>query len=463
MIYPVDAPKTVIGVSFTGVPDSWHFATPLNSQTGGFCAATYDQLVDSPIEVGNFRLFQFEADGAKYSIAVHADPDDYDSETIKNNLRRIVTAEVDWMQDRPFDRYLFIYHFPRGLGRGGMEHAYGTAIETSASRLNQDPIALASVSAHEFFHLWNVKRIRPQTLEPVDYTRENYTRALWFSEGLSNTVADIALVRGGLINETTFLARLASQIRQLEVRPAHNTQSAEESSLDAWLEKYPYYRSSERSVSYYDKGQIIGVLLDLEIRRVSNGTKSLRDLFQYMNQKYAKQGVFFNDSEGIKEAAEAVTGVNFTEFFRRYVSGVNEIPYNEFFQTVGLNLARTPIITADAGFTASTNFGPTPVVVSVTPGSEAERAGLRAGDSINYLNGQAPEANIDEQISSMQPGSTIKLKVSNRNRAREVKIKLGSQEDVDFVFSELPDASPAQKSRRAAWIRGDSEPATQGR
>jgi predicted metalloprotease with PDZ domain len=457
LVYPVGVNKQLVEVRLAQLPSAWHIATPLNLQGNGFCAASYDQLVDSPIEAGGFRLLEFESDGAKYSVAIEADPSDYDADRIKTTLRKIVAAEVDWMQDRPFDRYLFIYHFPRGAGRGGMEHAYSTAIETSATRLNQDPIAFASVSAHEFFHLWNVKRIRPQSLEPIDYTKENYTRALWFSEGLSNTVADYTLVRAGIIDGDAFLERLANQIRTLEIRPAHKTQSAEQSSLEAWLEKYPYYRAGDRSISYYDKGQIIGVLLDLEMRRVSNGRKSLRDLFHYMNEHFAKQGKFFDDSNGVKQSAEAVTGAKFDDFFRLYVSGVDEIPYDQFFQTVGLKLERRAVTIADAGFTASTNFGPTPVVISVVPGGEAERAGLQPGDSILYVEGREPESNLAEQLAAMTPGTTIKLKVSSRNRTREVKIKLASKEDVDFVFSELPDATPQQRTRRAAWMRGDSE------
>ena len=458
LIYPLNVPKQLVSLKVSNVPMGWHVATPLNSQSSyDFCAASYDQLVDSPMEIGNFRHFVFEQDGAHYNVMVHADADDYDADFLKSSLGKIAAAEVDWMQDRPFDRYMFIYHFPRGPGRGGMEHAYGTAIEMSATRLNQDPVGFESVSAHEFFHLWNVKRIRPQTLEPIDYTKENYTRALWFSEGVTSTVAEYMLVRSGLADERVFLHRLADQIRELQVRPAHKNQSVEESSLDAWLEKYSYYRSDDRSISYYDKGQIVGVMLDLEMRRVSNGKKSLRDLFQSMNQQYAKQGKYFDDSEGIRAAAEAVTGAKLGDFFHRYVSGTDEIPYNEFFETVGLKLESKPVTSADAGFTASTNFGPSPVVMSITPGSEAEKAQLHAGDLIVAVNGEEPEANFAAQIAEMTAGSTVKLKVSSRNRTREVKLKLMSKQDVEYSFAELPNATAAQRARRAAWERGDSE------
>ena len=210
-------------------------------------------------------------------------------------------------------------------------------------------------------------------------------------------------------------------------------------------------------MSYYDKGQIIGVLLDLEMRRVTSGQKSLRDLFQYMNAQYAKQAKFFDDENGIREAAEAVTGIMLDGFFHRYVAGTDAIPYNDFFQTVGLKLERSQSTAADPGFTAATNFGPTPTVIAITPGGEAERANLRAGDSILSVNGAEPSGNVVEQIAMMEPGTTLKLKVSSHNHTREVKYKLQPKQDVDFAFSELPGATAVQKARRAAWIRGDSE------
>ena len=464
LIYPVGHTHGQAFVNLVGIPQNWKIATPLRSAesaapgVSGYCADSYDHLIDSPIEIGTFRELTFTAGGAQYRVVLDTE-ENYKPETIVDLLKKIVSAETDWMQDRPYQQYTFFYHLPHGVGHGGMEHAYSTAIETSGARLADDPIPFASVSAHEFFHLWNVKRIRPQSLEPIDYTKENYTRALWFSEGVDSAVADYMLVRAGLIDEKAFLGRLAGQIRFLQVRPAHKTQSAEESSLDAWLEKYPYYRSADRSVNYYNKGQIIGVLLDLEIRERTHGQKSLRDLFQWMNQHYAKQGKYFDDSQGVRAAAEAVTGANFEDFFRRYVSGTDEIPYNDFFQTVGLQVNQKQNRTAYAGFAASSNFGPNPVVANVDQGGEADKAGLRPGDVIRAVNGEEPDSDFDAQIASMDPGSTLKLKVTTRDRVHEVKIRLVAREETQFEFSELPGASVEQIARRAAWVRGDSEAA----
>ncbi len=177
------------------------------------------------------------------------------------------------MQDRPYDEYTFLYHFPHGPAGGGMEHAYGTAIDVNADRLRSDLLPLAEVTAHEFFHLWNVKRIRPQSLEPINYQAEMDTRALWFSEGVTSTVGDLMLVRSGLFDERQYLAQVAGEITELQRRPAHTWQSVEDSSLDAWFEGIASYRSPERSISYYNKGEIVGILLDLRIRQLTNGSQ----------------------------------------------------------------------------------------------------------------------------------------------------------------------------------------------
>jgi predicted metalloprotease with PDZ domain len=204
LMYPVDARNGAMVVRFNRVPEGWHIATPLTSlPEDRFTAESYDRLVDSPVEIGDFKESDFDEGGGHYRVIVDAESGDYDMEKITAMLRRIVTGATSWMNDRPFDSYMFLYHFPRGPAGGGMEHSYSTAIAVNAEVLARAPDVLASVTAHEFFHLWNVKRIRPQTLEPVDYTRENYTRALWFSEGCTSTAADFIQLRVDCLTSTT--------------------------------------------------------------------------------------------------------------------------------------------------------------------------------------------------------------------------------------------------------------------
>jgi predicted metalloprotease with PDZ domain len=459
LMYPVDARNAPMVVRFNQVPEGWHIATPLPSAPEGrYNAESYDRLVDSPVEIGDFRESDFDEGGAHYRVVVDADPVDYDMEQISAMLRKIVAAATIWMDDRPFDSYMFLYHFPRGPAGGGMEHAYSTAIAVNANVVTRAPEVLASVTAHEFFHLWNVKRIRPQTLEPVDYTRENYTRALWFSEGCTSTAADIIQLRSGLLDERHFEQELASGIGEFERRPARLTQSAEESSLDAWLEGDAYYRRPERSISYYNKGELLGILLDLVVREASHGQASLREVFQWMNQNYAKKGRFFSDSDGVREAAEAVSHTDLRWFFAKYVAGTEEIPWNDFFRGVGLRLVEGKSSTADAGFTASRNFDGPMAVSAVTAGSEAERAGLQTGDTILAINGKPAGQESSEEMAQFTGGETITLKVrSRRGGDRELTWKVGSREEVSYELENVENVTAEQRARRTAWLMGEAQ------
>ena len=459
LMYPVDARNGPMVVRFSQVPAGWHVATPLASMPdGGFSSENYDRLVDSPVEIGMFRESDFDEGGGHYRVIADAESGDYDMERITSMLHKIVAAATSWMDDRPFENYMFLYHFPRGPGGGGMEHAYSTAIALNADVLAKAPEALASVTAHEFFHLWNVKRIRPQTLEPVDYTRENYTRALWFSEGCTSTAADFIQLRGGLLDEPHFEQELASGIGELERRPAHLTQSAEESSLDAWLEGDAYYRRPERSISYYNKGELLGITLDLAVREASHGQASLREVFQWMNQNYAKKGLFFPDSDGVREAAEAVSHADLGWFFAKYVSGTAEIPWNDFFRSVGLRLMEGTNNVADAGFVASRNFDGPMTVAAVVPGSDAERSGLQVGEAILEIGGKMAAQEFSEEMAQLTPGDTIALKVrARRGGERDLKWKVGSREEKSYELKDIEKVTAEQRARRAAWLKGEAE------
>lgn len=319
-------------VSFSDLPAGWEIAVVLapGGQGATFRAAGYDELVDAPVEIGSFEQFRFAVAGARIRVVVHGTG--WRRETLEAKLRRIVEYQVALMEDAPFEEFLFIYHFDSG--GGGMEHANSTAIHTAGDS------NVEGISAHEFFHLWNVKRIRPNTLEPVDYTRANITRALWFAEGVTNTYEAYTLLRTGMRSAEEFYAGLAGEIAQLEARPASRWKSAEEASLDAWLEAYRVYRRPELSISYYNKGEILGVLLDILIRDATDNRKSLDHVMRYLNAEYAQRGRYYEDSEGIRKAVEKIAGVSFADFFARYVAGAEPLPYEDTLRRAGLHLTR---------------------------------------------------------------------------------------------------------------------------
>jgi|HubBroStandDraft_6_1064221.scaffolds.fasta_scaffold02161_9 predicted metalloprotease with PDZ domain len=464
LMYPVDARADPVRVHFTHLPEQWHVATPLASSENSkpnnvdFSAPNYDRLVDSPVEIGSFAESDFDEAGGHYRVVVDADPADYDMEKLVAALRKIVIAATSWMNDRPYDTYMFLYHFPRGPGGGGMEHAYSTAIEINAEVVKQSFGSVTGVTAHEFFHLWNVKRIRPRTLEPVDYTKENYTRALWFSEGVTSTAEGVIQLRAGLLDESRYLDRLGEEITELERRSAHLTQSAEESSLDAWLEGDAYYRRPERSISYYNKGELLGIMLDLAVRDASHGQVSLREVLQWMNAHYAKSNLFFDDSNGVRAAAEAVCHSDLGPFFSKYIAGTDEIPWDDFLRTVGLRAEPVSNTVPDAGFAASRNFDGPMSVASVTPGSEAEHAGLQVGDTIVEVQGKAVGQESRQELARLAPGDTLTVKVhSRRGGDRELKWKIGGSQEISYQVKELDQVTPEQRARRAAWLRGEAE------
>jgi predicted metalloprotease with PDZ domain len=265
--------------------------------------------------------------------------DSVDRARFTSMLTSIIDYETMLMRDAPFDEYTFFFHVGRRYGGGGMEHSNSSAIgvDTAAS--------LPNITAHEFFHLWNVKRIRPQSLEPLDRAREMWVPSLWFAEGVTNTYASYTLVRTGLWTKSQFLQDLSAQMTELQSRPAHRWQSVQESSLVTWFDKYSLYSSPELSISYYNKGQLLGFGLDLLIRDRTDNRASLDDVMRSMNDQYAHHGQFYADNEAIRTAAEEVIrkakpGANFDlgDFFRRYISGTDELPYADWLAIAGLTL-----------------------------------------------------------------------------------------------------------------------------
>jgi len=342
LMYVPDRRSEEVSLEFSDLPSGWRTAAELASghDQNQFTAASYDTLVDAPVEAGKFEEFEFTESSGKFRVIV--DSRSWNRAVLEDSLHRITKYELQLMGGPPFDspdrEYTFFFHIgPDGdVEGGGMEHRNSTAISATSTE------AAVAVAAHEFFHVWNVKRIRPQSLEPVDYTKEQYTRALWFAEGVTSAYAAYTLERSALWSKPQFYSDLAEQIAELQSRPARAWQSVEESSLDAWFEKYDGYNMPYHSISYYNKGQIDGVLLDLAIRDATDNHKSLDDVMRRMNAEYAQQGKFYDDSSAIRAVVEEVAGTSFSDFFKRYVSGTEEIPYSSFLSIAGLELQLGP-------------------------------------------------------------------------------------------------------------------------
>ena len=457
-LYIPNRRSEAVKLLFRDVPKDWEIATSLDhdrTQSGSnvvhtVSAPRYDAFTDGPIEVGSFKLFQIAEQPRPILVAVHGD--NWKQADLETMLRKICTYEVQLMGGAPFDRYLFILHIGKaaqGAG-GGMEHSNGTAINVSSGQ------ALAGVAAHEFFHLWNVKRIRPASLEPIDYTREQYTPALWFAEGVTSTYGNYTLVRSGIWSKQDFYRDLAQDINELESRPANRWQSAEQSSLDAWLEKYSYYNGPDFSVSYYTKGQVLGLLLDILIRDRTNNDKSLDDVLRKMNNDFAKKNKFYRDSLDVRFTAEAVAGGSFADFFQNYVAHAEPLPYAEILSKTGLLLKQQEVTRPELGFTMERDANGRAVARSVLSGSTAERAGLRVGDEIETWNSESVPRRVEGWLRNRKPGDILRLQVRSGDQASNLSFALSGRMETIFVLDEDPNAGLRAKSIREGLLRGSA-------
>lgn len=458
-MYVPERRDEAIFLALQDLPPNWNVATPLNLSTFAagremahtISAKNYDAFADGPIEAGTFKIFQINGTNPPIFVAIHGD--NWKQSDVEDALRKICKYEIALMDGPPFERYLFIYHIGKaaqGAG-GGMEHANGTAINVSSGA------QIAGVSAHEFFHLWNVKRIRPSSLEPVDYTREQFSRALWFAEGVTSTYGSYTLVRSGIWSKRDFYDDLARQINELESRPANKWQSAEQSSLDTWLDKYDYYNGPEFSVSYYTKGQVLGDLLDILIRDRTDNAKSLDDVLRKMNEDFAEAGKTYRDSLDVRLTAEAIAGGSFEEFFRKYVANAEALPYAAVLAKAGLLLQRQQIDRAEVGFSWERDATGRSMIRTVEPGSPAERAGLLPGDELRDLNGEGIPRRAESWLRNKKPGDSVKLKVLRNEQPAELAFALSGKSESIFAISEDPNASAKAKAIREGLLHGTTE------
>jgi predicted metalloprotease with PDZ domain len=464
LMYSPDRRTEAVSLNLYDFPKDWHIASPIQFHTllgpsepvHQARVDSYDAASDGPIEIGTFKFFRINGVEPPVDVAIHGDG--WKQADVENTLRKICKYEIELMGGAPFDHYLFIFHVGKaaqGAG-GGMEHANSTAINIASEA------QLAGVSAHEFFHLWNVKRIRPASLEPIDYTREQYSRALWFAEGVTSTYGRYTQLRSGLWSKQDFYADLAQQINELESRPANRWQSAEQSSLDTWLDKYDYYNGPEFSVSYYTKGQVLGNLLDILIRDRTDNERSLDDVMRKMNEDFAKKGKTYRDSLDVQLTAEEVAGGPFEDFFRKYVASAEALPYESVLAKTGLLLKQQEIVRAELGFSMERDASGNSVVRSVIPGSSAERAGLRAGDEISNFNGENVPRRPEYWLRNKKPGDTLKLSVLRNERPVEITFALGGKSESVFAIAEDPQASPKARAIREGLLRGKPHAAAAG-
>ncbi len=457
-------------------PNNWQIATGLpaiaNSQNT-FRAENFDVLYDSPVEVGTFQTLRFEARGIPHRIVIDGEGN-YDAERMRTDVQKIIEAAANLMGELPYRDYTFILHV-RSTGGGGLEHLNSTALifRRSGFRPESGYQNFLRLVAHEYFHLWNVKRIRPDALGPFDYTKENYTKLLWVAEGLTSYYENILPRRAGLISDKETLRNLAATIQSVQNTPGRLLMSAEESSFDAWVK---YYRPDENSInsqiSYYDKGQILGLLLDLQIRQLSGGAHSLDDVMRYLYTEFFKKNRNYTP-EDFQRACELQAGRSLDDFFRRYVRGREELDYNDALAGVGLRLITaskagdgTAAPREDAYLGANFNQeGERLLIKNVLSGAPAYDQGLNAGDQIVALDGMriasingadgritSAEEVLKARLADKRPGDTVRLTIFRADDLHAFDIKLGGRANVEYRIVPVEAATAEQTRKYQSWL-----------
>src|SRR6266567_3003035 len=327
LMYPdgrLSAPSTVRVIA----PAGWKVATGLPAvavQQNTFRAENFDILYDSPFEVSNFKEIKFEVRGVPHRIVIDGDGN-YDPPRMRNDVQKIVEAETGMFGSIPYHDYTFILHLRSNAG-GGLEHLNSTALGFRRFGFSnaEGYRRFAALVAHEFFHLWNVKRIRPDALGPFDYTKENYTRNLWVAEGITDYYGNLMVRRAGLISDREYLDGLARRIQNFQNTPGRLEMSAEDASFNSWIKEYrPDENSVNSQISYYDKGELLGLLLDFDIRRRTNNAKSLDDVMRYLFTEFFQKGRNYTPTD-FQKACELMAGASLDDFFGRYVRGRDDL------------------------------------------------------------------------------------------------------------------------------------------
>ena len=433
-----------------------------------FQVANYDVLVDTPMEISaDCILAQFTERDKTIRVAVHSYSDrDRNITALVEALKKVVHTGMAMMPEPDLRTFTFIFHFVPGIPLGdGMEHLNSTQVIVR-SEISSGGLAEAlETGAHEFFHLWNVKRLRPAGLGPFDYTREQYTRSLWFAEGVTTYYSYLFLLRSGIWTREEFLERLADEIRAFEFEPGRRLMSAESSSFHAWFyDRSPQMQETNfanTTVSYYNQGAVLGILLDLEIRARSGGQKSLDDVLVAMYRKFydAPATSYFGSGRGyeekdILETVNAVAGADLTSFFDRYIRGAEPFPYETAFASAGLRLR----ISTSPGSAPSLGVLTNRVdrglmIVAVRPGGAADRGGLSRDDVLLAVD-ELPLAvdDLPDRLKMYPAGAVVPFTVERHGRERRIEVKLDPPFADRYSIEELPKAAVQQAMIRKAWL-----------
>lgn len=450
-------------------PNGWKIATGMEQKGGTFFANSYDSFADSPIEMSDFAEKTFDVAGTTYHVIVDDVEGKRDFTKFTNDLKRVVENFVPMFapvasasgHSAPFTDYWFLFHIWPGTG-GGLEHLNSTQIDFGSDwdDTNPDPEYGTKyklklfIAAHEFFHAWNVKRLRPRPLGPFDYTQMVHTPSLWISEGLTSYYGDLALERAGIITPSEYLDGIAGLITNFEREPGRTERSIEDTSWDTWFEGVRAETNLENTTySYYDGGQVVGHLLDFLIRQDSRNQKSLDDWMRLMYQRFAMPKPGFEPDDAIKAASE-LAGTDLSDFFRRYVSGKEPLPYETYFGYAGISVEKTiDPNKAWLGVAMRPDNQGRAQLTEIVPDSPADLAGLERGDTVAAIDGTAMNMNqFGREIAGHKPGDELRLTIFRFAATQNMQVKLAADPYPTYSLKPMDNPTDLQRAIYKSWL-----------
>jgi len=432
----------------------WHVTTGLENAKGTkntLTSPTYDYLIDCPLFVGNQLDVEFEAGGKPHVLSVLGEGN-YDTKIMVKDITKLVEANKELWGSLPYQRYVFMLHVSPRHG-GGTEHINSTAMGTRPwgfTNTNSYNGFLGLVS-HEYFHTWNVKQIRPKGISPYDWTKENYTKELWVSEGTTSYYTSRMMMRAGLSTPARYVDQLPGQIQGDRQKPGNKLQSATESSFDAWIK---YWKQNEQAFNaetdYYDRGSDISLFLDLEIRNRSNNKASLDNVMKAMYERFPWNGTGFTVDD-FRKVCDEFAGSSLKQFFDEHVYGTKPLEWEKVLLYAGLEAkSKTE---QKAWFGAFIGGEPPRIRWQVAAGSPAYIAGLDLNDEIIALNGYRVSANdFNTRIGEMKAGDVVKLTVMRSDQLREFNVTLVNNPVPGYTVTKVSDPTDLQKAIYESWV-----------
>ncbi|MEY3332432.1 MAG: hypothetical protein RLZZ176_732 [Cyanobacteriota bacterium] len=443
-------------IQVTVIPphEKWQVTTGLpivSKDENTFLAADFDTLVDSPFEIGYHQLYHFEVLGTPHELAIWG-KGNFQPHPMIADFTKIVEVESQMFGGLPYDRYVFFLHLLQ-QGFGGLEHKNSCCLiyQRFGFRNRDTYQQFLQLVAHEFFHLWNVKRIRPKGLEVFDYDQENYTPSLWFCEGTTSYYDLIIPLRAGIYNTKAYLNYLSKEITRYLNTPGRKVQPLSESSFDAWIKLYrPDANSSNSQISYYLKGEMVSLLLDLLIRVHHQNQRSLDDVMRQMWQQFGKNEIGYTPEE-LQNVIESVADMDLSDFFNRYLHGLEDLPFNQYLQYFGLQLVGDINEEPYLGVRVNTENG-REIIKFVEMGSPAQKAGIDPGDELLAIDGLKVGNQLSERLKDYQANDTLQVTVFHQDELRTYSVTLAAPVSSKYQIKPLENPDPTAMANFAGWL-----------